>query len=101
MTFIGRGKKKDISEENDNEEEGEENEEEEEENDVEPQQSLHHLPLDSKVQQWQQQSSWLFLTWGNVLIRRPGKIWTQFVKDVTGQQTTIGILRKICNLIHF
>ena len=51
--------------------------------------ALRQDPLIKEIQNWRQQSPYLFLTWENAPIRRPGRVWIKFMKDVTGQSTHI------------
>lgn len=52
-------------------------------------------PLVADVLTWRQQSPWLFLSWGNQQLKRPGTIWIQFLEQQCGKRISIGIWRKV------
>ena len=75
----------------DDEEEGEEDEEEEEEEEKEEKEDEKQTTelvaranqekriIDDEVKAWRTQSPWLFLLWKNQPMKRPGKVWIDFV----------------------
>lgn len=94
----------DSSEEEDLNEEEDSNEEEEEEEDfkIEEEQykkkretSFKKHSLVKEVVDWRLQSPWLFLSWNNVQLKRPGSIWIQFMEQMCGKRISIGIWRKV------
>jgi hypothetical protein len=92
-----RQKQKKIEEE---EKEEEEEEEEEEGEESEEQQQLEKEltskgPIIQKVEEWRKVSSWLFLRWNALEIKRPGLHWRQFGYQMTGKKVTIGNWRKV------
>jgi hypothetical protein len=54
----------------------------------------HRKELVKEVTTWCKQSPWLFMSTKNIKIQKIGKYWSQFMQQMTGQQTTIGAWRK-------
>lgn len=86
-------KEDEEDEEQENDIEEEEKETAKENEDMQSRGQIRQLQLE--VSKWREQSEWLFLSYGNRGIKKPGAVWSTFFEEVSGQKSTIEVWRKV------
>lgn len=44
-----------------------------------------------EIKKWRAQSVWLFLSFKNIKVQKPGKIWIEYMEEVSGFRSGIGV----------